>query len=340
VSLKKSDAPAIRDFMAGLKEQSWLSPDQRGWPDSLYRFEHVEGAAAILNSGVLLSRAQAQRRGSIRKDCAAADILNQTPDRWKDCVRLYFRPLTPMQYNTEGHRPTGEYARQASCPVPVVLKFSAASILTRSSTRFSDGNLAATSRVRVGDDIGFLSSIPFHLVYHNTWMPAEQKEELTFRRHAEAIVPNELRLTALQAVLCRTAAEMETLLYLLSDGAKDRWAKCIGTKASLFYRHWSYVESVTLTNEAAVFMFHPSSRTPGPFAAEARFVVLPSSKAYLWKNDSFYTNRAAKFGAARAGAALRVGLAHAGRPSDYKVELRLDSELAYANSHHEDSVPF
>jgi len=221
VTTKKADAPAIRDFLSKLKEQPWLTADQRSWPGSLYRFEHVEAAASVLNSGVLLARGEAQRRGWLKRDCASAEIISQTPDKWKDCVRLYFRPLTPMQFNTEGHRPAGEYVRGASCPVPVVFKFDAASILTRDATRFSDGNLAATSRVSVGDDSGFLSRIPFRLVYHNTWMPGEQKEDLTFRRHAEAIVPKELRLSALQAVLCRTTAEMETLLHLLSDKARE-----------------------------------------------------------------------------------------------------------------------
>lgn len=339
MSLKKPDAPAIREFMANLKEQTWLTPDQRSWPDSLYRFEHVEAAASILNSGVLLSRAEAQRRRWLKRDCASADIINQTPVEWKNYVRLYFRPLTPMQYNTEGHRPAEGYSRGASCPVPVVLRFNAANVLTRGTTRFCDGNLAA-ARVQVGDDARFLTGIPFELVYHNTWMPNDQKEELTFRRHAEAIVPKELRLSALQAVLCRTTAEMETLLHLLTDETRARWAGCIGTKASLFYKHWSFVESASLTKETAVFRFNPSSQAPGPFAAEARFVVLPSKKAYLWKSESFYTNKAAKFGATRAGSALRVGLALAGHPSDYELELRLDGELAYANSHHDESIPF
>jgi len=340
VTPKKSDAPAIREFMASLKEQAWLTSDRRSWPDSLYRFEHVEAAASILNSGVLLSRSEAQRRGWLKRDCASAEIINQTPDEWKNCVRLYFRPLTPMQYNTEGHRPAGEYGRGASCPVPIVLRFNAANILTRGTTRFSDGNLAA-SRAQVGDDARFLASIPFELVYHKTWMPDDQKEELTFRRHAEAIVPKELRLTALQAVLCRTTAEMETLLHLLSDKARARWAGCIGTKASLFYKRWSFVESTTLTNQKAKFSFNPSSETPGPFSAEARFTVKPSGKRFAWRKEGYYTNQAMKFGAARVPeSSLQITLNAAGHPADYEVELRLNGELAYATAHHEDSVPF
>jgi len=341
VTTKKADAPAIRDFLSKLKEQPWLTADQRSWPGSLYRFEHVEAAASVLNSGVLLSRGEAQRRGWLKRDCASAEIISQTPDKWKDCVRLYFRPLTPMQFNTEGHRPAGEYVRGASCPVPVVFKFDAASILTRDATRFSDGNLAATSRVSVGDDIGFLSRIPFRLVYHNTWMPGEQKEDLTFRRHAEAIVPKELRLSVLQAVLCRTTAEMETLLHLLSDKARARWAERIGTKASLFYKRWSFVESATLTREKAKFNFNPSSQTPGPFLADVRFTALPSGRRFVWRKEGYYTNQAMKFGAGRVPeSSLQVTLHAAGHPADYEVELRLNSELAYATVHHEDSVPF
>lgn len=338
---KKPDAPAILEFMTNLKEQAWFTSDQRSWPGSLYRFENVETAAFILNSGVLLSRAEAQRRGWLKRDCASADIINQTPDEWKNYVRLYFRPLTPMQYNTEGHRPAGEYVRGASCPVPVVLKFNAANVLTRSTTRFSDGNLAATTRVHVGEDARFLTSIPFHLVYHNTPMPNDQKAELTFRRHAEAIVPKELRLSALQAVLCRTTAEMETLLHLLSDRARDKWARGIGTKASLFFKRWSFVESATLTKEKAKFSFNPSSVSPGPFLAEARFTVRPSGKRFAWRKENYYTNQAMKFGAGRTPeSSLQITLNAAGHPADYEVELRLNGELAYATAHHEDSVPF
>jgi hypothetical protein len=164
---------------------------------------------------------------------------------------------------------------------------------------------------------------------------------LTFRRHAEAIVPKELRLTALQAVLCRTTAEMETLLHLLSDEARAKWAGCIGTKASLFYKKWSFVESATLTNLKAKFSFNPSSETPGPFSAVARFTVKPSGKRFAWKKEGYYTNQAMKFGAARVPeSSLQITLNAAGHPADYEVELRLNGELAYATAHHEDSVPF
>ena len=115
-------------------------------------------------------------------------MLDHTDEKWKNCVRLYFRPRTPTQYQVEGFRPQGQLGSlQAHMPVPVFFLFEAKDILTRAGTRFSAGNLAA-SRV-VGEDAVYFESIPFQKVYHDSWMAEGEKGNIKFHRHAEVIVP-------------------------------------------------------------------------------------------------------------------------------------------------------
>jgi hypothetical protein len=86
---------------AGLKARD----QSRGWwPKWVYRSDHVENAAQILNSGRLLSRAAALQQNSIKKDAASQSHVSTLAPRQRRYVRLYFRPMTPTQYTNEGIR--------------------------------------------------------------------------------------------------------------------------------------------------------------------------------------------------------------------------------------------
>lgn len=214
----------IQEWSARLGARSW-------WPQYVYHFTDVRNAALILESGVLLSRGEAQRAGAMIVDNASPDVIRQTWPDHLEYVRLYFRPRTPTQYNNEGIRPLA--ARRlggAHCPVPVFLCFDAFQVLSRDDTLFSNGNIGS-HRATISLERDFFRSIPFQWVFHNGAFRPEERDEIVFRRNAEALVPHRLPLTpALKFIACRSAAERQTLLHLLPRRAPE-----VGTSRP--YRH-------------------------------------------------------------------------------------------------------
>jgi ssDNA thymidine ADP-ribosyltransferase, DarT len=326
---KKSDSAEIEAHIRSLKRQSWLGEARLWWPDFLFRFDNIDVVARILSSGRLLSRAAAMRDGVMLRDSASPEIIAVTPEQWKKCARLYFRPRSPTQFNSEGFRPAGEYHRGAQCPVPVVMLFRAVDILTRADAQFSNGNLATSAAT--GDDVTFLRSIPFEQVYHDSWFSWEDRGSIIFHRHAEVIVPDELDLAALRFIGCRTQAEYETLIYLLDKKARNNWSKLIGlgTKANLHYRRWTFVEDVKLTKEEIHFRFNPSSETPGPFHLQVKINEVATGKMYLLEKFDYTAN-----------SSLNISLKNIKHSESYTVELTLDGQLAYANHYEEVDIPF
>jgi hypothetical protein len=235
-------------------------------------------------------------------------------------VRLYFRPKTPMQYVNEGVRPAVWVENGAHCPVPVIMLFDAMSILGRESTEFSDGNLRM-GRATVGADADFFEKIPFDLVYHDGAIgDNEDKRSIIFHRHAEVIVPDELDLEPLRYVVCRSQAEQETLLHLLGEEGREKWAARTIMKANLNYRRWNFVEQVDLVEAGIVaFRFNRSERGPGPFRIEG-YADSAETGPRSFTRDDFVVPEDSKLRVRLRVPAQRV-----------VVELRLDGALVFKN---------
>jgi len=326
---RKADSKRILDHVKKLKQEPWLGKARAWWPDFLFRFDNIDSAARILNTGKLLCRKVAQAAGLMGIDCASPAVISSTSDRWKEYARLYFRPRTPTQYDSEGFRTSDEFVLGAHCPAPVVMLFDAAEILTRADAEFSDGNLAASAAT--GDDARFLENIPFDRVYHDSWFDPSEKATIIFHRHAEVIIPNELDLSALRFIGCRTQAEYETLLYLLQSSEREKWSAKIGlgVKANLHYRRWTFVEQVELSQSKIRFQFNPSTATPGPYRAFVEIREDATGDVYSWNDASLLAN-----------SNLEVGIGPLKHPEAYTVRLEFDGKLAYANHHEEADKPF
>lgn len=324
---RKPDSERIRAHIKHLKEQPWVGKAQRWWPDYLFRVDDITAAAKILNDGYLLSRKEALAAGVLVLDCASPNVIAATAEQWKDYVRLYFRPKTPTEYLSEGFRPAGSYELGAHRPVPIVMLFDAADILTRADAEFSDGNLAAGAAT--GNDYDFLCEIPFEQVYHDRSLDESEKRSIVFRRHAEVIVPRRLDLSSLRYIVCRTQAEYETLLHLLQPTAVKRWSRRISQKTNMHYRFWTFVEQVELNNKRILFRFNPSSQTPGPFSACVSILEDATRQKYLWEDGSYH-----------ASSQLEISLDQLQHPEGYSVRLELDGQLAYSNHYAENNLPF
>jgi hypothetical protein len=245
-------------------------------------------------------------------------VIGNSPQWIKDYVRLYFRPRTPTEYHSEGFRPQGALSMGAHRPMPIVLAFDSVPILISDGTRFTAGNAASPSALS-GDTVEFLRTIPFERVYHAGAIKQAEKSDVIFRRCAEVLVPTQLGLDHVRSVLCRTQAEHETLLDLLSDDAKTKFASRIGISDRVHYKQWTFVESVAMTQELVTIRFNPWSATSEPFLVRVEFRSLDTDVLRgQWEQPNF-----------RANVAQAVDIKPLGLNA-YRVKLTLDGRLAYS----------
>ena len=314
---RKPDAGRIEARLDALRQAKWIGPAREWWPKYVFRFDDIQNAVRILQSGKVLCRAQ---RGEALETASQA-VLEHTEQTWKNHVRLYFRPRTPTQYQVEGFRPQGQFGSlQAHMPVPVFFLFDAKDILTRASTQFSNGNLAANPMV--GATADYFEAIPFEKVYHDCWMSEGEKANIKFHRHAEVVVPEELDLDALQLIWLRTEAEYKTLLHLLPPAAVKKHGPKIrhGKKPNLHFCKWSFVESASLEQNKISLVFNASTLTPGPFAAYLEVVNRATGEGFKWENPQF-----------QAKGPLTVSIPQITKAAAYDVRFTLDGAIAYAD---------
>lgn len=314
---RKPDAARIEAWIDGLRQASWIGPARQWWPKYVFRFDDIQNAVRILQCGKVMCRA---KRGEAL-ETASQDVLDHTDETWKNHVRLYFRPRTPTQYQVEGLRPQGQFGSLgAHMPVPVFFVFDAKDILTRASTKFSDGNLAA--HPQVGDNADYFEAIPFEKVYHDSWMSESEKANIKFHRHAEIIVPGELDLDALQFVWLRTEAEFKTLLYLLPTAVVKKYGPKIrhGKKPNLHFCNWSFVETASLEQNRISLVFNASTLTPGPFAACLQVRNRATGAGYKWETPQF-----------QARGTLTVGIPQIKNAAAYDARFTLNDAVAFAD---------
>lgn len=315
----KPDAAEIERFVRELADAPWLSGSRAGWPLYLFRIEDLPAAVRILDSGELCSRNEAIRRGVLQYDTASPSVMEHAPEWCKECVRLYFRPKTPTEYQSEGFRPKHQLPLGAHRPIPIVLVFDALKVLTDPRASFTDGN-AAKKRCKRGDTAEFLRTIPFDRVYHIGPFVEADRDEIVFRRCAEVLVDKSMPLDHLRRVFCRSQAEFETLLSMLSPSSRAQYAKRIGVSASLFNLKWTYLERVDLTDSRANFHFSPSTLTPGPFRASLELRVPDGTMAGTWSDANFMSNPDFSINFHQVFA-------------NYRLRFFLDGHVAYENDH-------
>ena len=317
----KADADEILEYMRRLPSKLRLEPNRRFWPNWLFRSDHVENAAEILKSGRLLSRAAAENQGLIRVDSGSPQYVGRLSAQHRDLVRLYFRPRTPTQYANEGFRPQARIEYDAHMPVPVYLLFSA-SLLAEEGVFFTKGRL--TDMAEIGDSAKFLKSIDFGDVYHDRGVgrlgELERRATILNARHTEAVVKSQLPLDHLTHIVCRSAAERETLLNLLSSEARDCWLKRIHVDEGhrrMFQKRGTFVQRAELSSTDSQFQFYsnidPNMRGPFDLTIE-RTVDGRTTRARL-----------ERFTVSNRPIAYRLDPLAPG----YRVRVLLDDNLAY-----------
>ncbi|WP_341302293.1 DarT ssDNA thymidine ADP-ribosyltransferase family protein [Lysinibacillus sp. FSL H8-0500] len=238
--------------------QNYLPSNYRWWADYIFHFSHVTNIASILNLGKLLSVNKVNSLNSTTlNDNASAEVRNGTSRPVLDCVRFYFRPLTPTQFNNEGIRAKNEFSKyNAHCPVPIFLLFDS-NMLNDSRVWFSEESLASHYQSHnIFQGSHNLDKAPFNEIYHVGPFDSTISNMIVKRRHAEVIVKDEFDLTYLKKIVCRTKAEAETLKNLLKSQATLNYADmiCVPEEMSInsetiFLNKYLQITQVELTKE-------------------------------------------------------------------------------------------
>ena len=309
--------------MRELKSASWIEKSRSWWPGFLFRSDHVENAARILNSGELLSRATAEAGRLITKDSGSPTHIAQLAPKHRRLVRLYFRPRTPTQFRNEGFRPINKIWREAHMPVPVYLLFNS-SLLMETGVNFSRGRLTTTSKV--GESAKFLEGMNFKAIYHDGSVGAlgmsNRRSEILNARHSEVLVRDRLPLDFLMHIVCRSDPERETLLNLLDPEVKCRWERKIvvdDERRRMFHRLGTFVSAIHLSENGSRFSFHipPDPDWRGPFTLQIK-----------WSGRSCNYNHLSEDFAV-PDTSLKWTFPNGAVEQEYDVELRLNDDLAY-----------
>lgn len=294
-----------------------LSEPARYWPRHAFHFTDMANVPNIIREGALLSRAQLDLQRIEFADTSSHGIVERTPET-HPFVRLYFRPVTPMQYGAEGIKPLATIVEGRHWPVPVFFLFRSTDVCARPSTEFTNGNFA-TSGVARGSGYPFLAALPWKVIYgvgpYNTH---NDIDNCRFHRQAEILVPDRLSLETVEHIVCRSTAERETLIDLLTHEGLTQYVNRIripDSRESLFTQRHTFVRSVIWSADG----IHLRLKVGGGAFAYAYTVWDPRTNVVLKtnrrENHSFAADQTIKF--------------DAGGRSAVRLEFRVDNILAF-----------
>jgi hypothetical protein len=304
----KRDVRAFRRYITDLRDEAWLG-ERHWWTYYLFLYTDMANAIEILRNGVI--------HPPVRKTSDKNRLWETT------VVRLHFRPRMPELFGAEGIRPR-DVQPKSYVATPVFFVFDLESLLIQADTRFSEGDVMVNPKTFKSATA--FRDMPFELIYHDSPISAEERDEIISARRAQVIVPQQLPLTHLRHIWCRSEAEYETLYNLLPD---DLWAQ-YGSKLTartdydLYHRYWLYVQQVELSVEGALFIFHPCHQKPNE---PSRDCTTPFDvRLELAFNDAIQT---IELGEMALQKELAVDLTAYALTDRYTIKLFLDDTLAY-----------
>lgn len=302
---EKRDAAAFRRYIADLRRARWLG-SRYWWAYFLFTYADMPFVVDTLKAGVLRSPAR---------------VTGRSNGRWDDTVRLFFRPRTPETWFSEGLRPI-EQRRYDSVSLPVYLLFDMEAVLVQQDVRFSAGDPVQTKKTYT--TASAFNELPFEMIYHDSFVRADEREEVMQSRKAQVIVSNQLGLESLQYIWCRSSAEYDTLRAMLPDDVWRQWRDKITARTdfTLFHRRWTYVEDAYLTGDSARIRFNAAaSESDRTFEARAE-AETADGRQIRWVNEAFM-----------AVDDLTLDLTALGQSESYTLRLYLDDTLAYTGTY-------
>jgi hypothetical protein len=220
-------------------------------------------------------------------------------------------------------------------PVPVYLLFSN-ELLAQQGVSFTRGRLLPSTEI--GHTAEFLRGTKFlEEVYHEGGVgqrfgPNRQGHILN-ARHSEVIVEDELDLTYLRHIVCRSAPERETLVNLLDPAVARKWRDKmhVETVKKLFCKRGTFVQVAKLEPSSVSFTFYIqmlSQDWRGPFALRVECQTEGSSwKGGAHVNPSYSVSKDS----------LDIPLPQP--ESKYSIRITLNGDLAYLGRFDGDKPP-
>jgi hypothetical protein len=174
-----------------------------------------------------------------------------------------------------------------------------------------------------------LRSLPFHDIYHDEPFLPSIRNEIVARRHAEVLIPQEVDLSGLREIHCRSRAEKDTFLHLLTQRLREKWQDKVFSdgRRHLFFKEWTYVDTVSLGRRNISIQFSPDTKSPGPF--HARFVITDptSNRTINHIEDNYFADTTQIFSSSR-------------NRERYTFTVELDGHRVYENSFQDYDLPF
>jgi ssDNA thymidine ADP-ribosyltransferase DarT-like protein len=193
-------------------------PTRSNWPAHLFHTCQLEVAAEIIKSGVVRCRNKVNK---LICDVANRGALWNNPDA-HDWVRLYFRPRNSFHFKTEGVKSRADpYRVDPHMSIPIAFAFDLQKVITLPTSSFVPGNFAKTATAPLTGDAAF-DTMPFELIYHDSPLSQDRKAEVHNWRMSEVVVSDELSLSNLSFVICRTTHEERSLRYVIGNSSVPR----------------------------------------------------------------------------------------------------------------------
>lgn len=282
-----------RDIIS--QESKKLPEEINWWPNYLYHFTDINHAVSIIKTGWIYGRTTVKKEHLTRTDAASQNVLNVTSEEVKQCGRLYMRPLTPTQYYSEGYKPKAvrhEKYKDANCPVPVFFLFDTVKTLECPDVFFVERGAAGYRTEAWKTGIDAFSTLKFDLIFHKG--PTDNPEIFKQRR-TEVLREGGIPLAGLlRRIVCRTPAEMQTLLTLIQSHCPQQYNvyKPIITYASadlvtnMFLLHGLYVKTVKASKEQVLIEFNEPCLRYDALRERKKPVEVPWCATIYWKNSA------------------------------------------------------
>jgi hypothetical protein len=186
-------------------------------------------------------------------DVANQGALWNNPDA-HNYVRLYFRPRNSYHLKTEGVKAIGDpYRVNPHISMPVAFAFVLPKVITLPGSGFVPGNFAKSTAAPLTGDAAF-DTMPFDLIYHDAAFGPDKKDEVLNWRMSEVVVEDQLSLSHLSCVICRTVHEERTLRYALGNQILP--TILVEQKGSIFMRRGMFVDEVFWASGNLHLKFH------------------------------------------------------------------------------------
>lgn len=266
-------------------------------------------------------------------------VISVSQNKIKEYARLYFRPRTPTQYHNEGYKP--EHIRKAginaNCPVPIFFFLDSNTVLNMDGVEFSETSCAGRQDLRLLSGVEEFACLPFNKIYHDSYFSLDERDDIVKHRHAEVVRLNGLPIrNAIKGIVCRSAAEKQTLLYLL----KTKYAKAYqvyrpiirySPELNLFFNNGIFIKTVEYSEGKIEVVFNNSDKRYGRKKSNGEDIKFKAIVTYIDGYDNVIN---------RALFTTVVNYADVGSVNlDIKkpdaegaiIEIRFDGNLMYKN---------